>query len=175
MSADFEQGYPSEADIDIALAALGIEIIDTNDQNWRLQYKQTLWALLNSSSWATALGVWLPSTTTFNVFGGKYNFKGTAKTYTPGSATNPTDNDTTYIWLDPDNTIGSAIDGTGWPSTDHLKLAEIDVNSSGVITAVRDLRGQSLLAYTGENLMGSNVVCKNNQVVCKDNEVLIKT
>ncbi len=175
MGADFECGYPSEADIDVALAALGIEVIDSNDQNWRPQYKQTLWALLNSRSWTSPLGVYMPSTTTFNVFGGKYNWKGTVKTYTPGSAANPTNNDTTYIWLKPDNTIGSAVDVTGWPTTDHLKLAEIDVNSSGVITAVRDLRGEALFAYTGENLMASNVVCFDNQVVCYDNEVLIMT
>ena len=175
MGVDFSNGYPPEADIDTFLAAHGVEVIDVNDQNWLLQYKQTLWVLLNSRAWVAALGVIMPSTTTFNVIGGEYNWKGTVKTYTPGSAVNPTNNDTTYIWLNSDNTIGSAVDGTGWPTTEHLKLAEIDVNSSGVITAVRDLRGQALLTYTGENLMASNVVCKNNQVVCKNNEVVIKT
>ncbi len=168
-------GYPSEADINTILAAAGIETCTDNYANYNLEFKQLLFALLNFTDWAGALGAYMPSTTTVNVRGGKYVCKGTVKTYTPGSAVNPTDNDTTYIWMGPDNTISSAIDGTGWPSTDHIKLAEIDVNSSGVITAVRDLRGQAFLAFTGQNLLASNVICKNNQVVCKDNEVVIKT
>lgn len=168
-------GYPGEADINSELAAAGIETVTDNLCNYNLEFKQMLWALLNHADWAGAIGVWCPSSATFNVRGGRYTWKGTVKTYTPGSAVNPTDNDTTYIWLNGDNTISSAIDGTGWPATDHVKLAEIDVDSDGVITAVRDLRGQAFLGYTGQNLMASNVICANNQVVCKDNEVLIKT
>jgi hypothetical protein len=99
-----------------------------------------LWAILNRTSFAGALGIWLPSPATFNVRGGKYLYDSTVKTYIPGSAVNPTDNDTTYIWMNSDNTIGSAVDGTGWPATEHVKLAEIDVDAAGVITAVRDLR-----------------------------------
>jgi hypothetical protein len=140
-------GYPAESDIDTYLSVRGLELIPEYDANFIPEYKQAIWGLLNALDWATALGVYCPSTTTFNVRGGKYLFKGVVKTYTAGSAVNPTDNDTTYIWMKPDNTISSAIDGTGWPSTEHIKLAEIDVNSSGVITAVRDLRGQTFLNY----------------------------
>ncbi|KPL21784.1 MAG: hypothetical protein AMJ75_09365, partial [Phycisphaerae bacterium SM1_79] len=140
-------GYPAEADIDDFMSDRGIEIPTENNSNYYAEFKQFLWGIINALDWAGALGVYCASTTTFNVRGGKYLFKGTVKTYTPGSAVNPTDNDTTYIWLKPDNTIGSAIDGTGWPSTEHIKLAEIDVDSDGIITDVRDLRGQTFLNY----------------------------
>jgi hypothetical protein len=140
-------GYPAEADIDTFLSNRGLELIPEYDANFILEDKKKTWGILNALDWASALGVHCPSPTTFNVRRGKYLFKGVIKTYTPGSAVNPTDNDTTYIWMKPDNTIGSAIDGTGWPSTEHIKLAEIDVDSDGVITDVRDLRGQTFLNY----------------------------
>ena len=140
-------GYPAEADIDQYLGDRGIELIPEFDTNFIQEDKQRTWGILNALDWASVLGVYCPSPTTFNVRGGKYLFKGEIKTYTPGSAVDPTDNDTTYIWLKPDNSIGSAIDGTGWPSTEHIKLAEIDVDSDGKITAVRDLRGQTFLNY----------------------------
>ena len=140
-------GYPAEADIDSYFAARGLELITENNDNFIQEYKQYIYGILLALDWAAVLGVYCPSTTTFNVRGGKYLFNGTVKTYAPGAAVNPTDNDTTYIWIKSDNTIDSAIDGTGWPSTEHIKLAEIDVDSDGIITAVRDLRGQTFLNY----------------------------
>jgi len=140
-------GYPDEADIDTFLSDRGLELITENNSNFMLEYKQAIWGLLNALDWAAALGVYCPTTTTFNVRGGKYLFKGEVKTYTPGSAVDPTDNDTTYIWMEPDNTIDSGIDGDGWPTTEHIKLAEIDVDSDGIITDVRDLRGETFLNY----------------------------
>jgi hypothetical protein len=139
------QGYPAVAVIETALAARGIEMIPENNmEDLYSDLKRFYWAMLNAFDWASALGVWPASSTTFNVRAGKYHYKGEVKTYTPSTAINPTDNDTTYVWLEPDNTVGSAVDGTGWPTTEHVKLAEIDVDSGGVITAVRDLRGQTL-------------------------------
>ncbi len=126
-------GYPSEADIDTFLSDMGIELVTENNTNFYTEHKQFAWAVLNAINWAMGLGVWCPTTTTFNVREGKYLYGGEVKTYSPGSNVNPTDNDTTYIWLKPDNSIDSAIDGTGWPSTEHIKLAEIDVDSGGVI------------------------------------------
>lgn len=140
-------GYPAEADIDQFLSDRGLELVTENNPNFTLEFKQHLWGLLNTFDWAGALGVYCPSPTTFNVRGGKYLFAGEVKTYTPGDAVNPTDNDTTYIWLKPDNSIGSDIDGNGWPNTEHIKLAEIDVDSDGKITKIRDLRGQTFLNY----------------------------
>jgi hypothetical protein len=57
-----------------------------------------------------------------------------------------TDNDTTYIWLynvAGTATIGSAIDGTGWPAVPHRKLAEVTM-ASGVITSILDRRGEGV-------------------------------
>jgi len=142
------QGYPAEADIDTFLAARGVETVTENLANYVLEFKQLLWAMLMRLDWAGVLAVWCPTTTTFNVAGGKYLWKGTVRTYAPGSAINPTDNDTTYVWLKPDNSIGHDIDGNGWPATEHVKLAEIDVDSDGYITDVRDLRGQTFLSYS---------------------------
>jgi hypothetical protein len=167
-------GYPLEADIDTYLSDRGLELVTENNPNFIAEFKQFIWGLLNALDWAGALGVYCPSATTFNVRAGEYLYKGQIKTYTPGSDVNPTDNDTTYIWLTASNTIGSAIDGTGWPSSEHVKLAEIDVDASGNITEIRDLRGRTFLQYPGENLAAWNVVCKDNQVVCKNNEVVTK-
>jgi len=140
-------GYPTEADINDFLADRGLEILTENNENFLLELKQFLWGILNALDWTSALGVYCPTTTTFNVRAGKYLYKGTVKTYAPVSAVNPTDNDTTYVWLNSDNTIGSGIDGDGWPSTEHIKLAEIDINEDGIITAIRDLRGETFLNY----------------------------
>lgn len=167
-------GYPSGADIEDFLSNRGLESLTGNNPNFIVEWLQTLWGMLNAFDWAGVLGVYCPSPITFNVRGGKYLFKGMVKTYTPGSAINPTDNDTTYIWLNADNTIGSQIDGDGWPTTEHIKLAEIDVDSDGKITDVRDLRGQTFLQYIINNLTSENVVCKNNSVVCKNNEIVTK-
>ena len=143
-------GYPSVADIDDYLEGLGVELVTPHNPNFIDEFKQMIYGLLNAVNWTAALGVWLPSSTTFNVRGGRYLYKGTVKTYTPGGAVNPTDNDTTYIWLKPDNSIDSAIDGTGWPATEHIKLAEIVVDSEGVITDITDLRGQTFLNFASK-------------------------
>lgn len=137
-------GYPTEADIDAYLAARGLEIPTENNPDWVAEFKQYIWGLLNAIDWATVLGVYAASSTTFNVREGSYLYKGEVKTYSAGAAVDPTDNDTTYVWLLTDNSISSGIDGDGWPTAEHVKLAEIDVNSSGIITAIRDLRGKAL-------------------------------
>ena len=138
-------GYPSEADINAFLTARGLELVGENNASFLLEFKTFVYGILNAFDWAGALGVWLPSATTFNVRGGEYMYGGVIKTYTAGAAINPTDNDTTYVWMAADNTVGSDIDGDGWPAADHIKLAEIDVDGDGVITDIRDLRGQTFL------------------------------
>ena len=142
-------GYPTISEIEDALAARGIELMTPHDPNWYPEFQKAIWGLINALDWAMALGVFCPSAATFKVRGGKYIYKGTAKTYTPGDAVDPTDNDTTYIWMADDNTIGYAVDGTGWPIAEHIKLAEIDVDEAGIITAIRDLRGQSFMQFIG--------------------------
>lgn len=52
-----------------------------------------------------------------------------------------TDDDTTYVWAEISAgaiSISSAIDGTGWPSKPHVKLAEVTM-ASGVITSITQL------------------------------------
>jgi len=167
-------GYPAEADIGTYLEGLGLELVTFNNSNFYGEHKQFVWGLLNALGWVLPLGVHLPSPTTFNVRGGDYIYKGTVKTFAPGSAVDPTDSDTTYIWLTPANAVDSAIDGDGWPQSEHVKLAEIDVDADGVITDVRDLRGQSFLRIPKDYITAADVVCKNNEVVCKNNEVVTK-
>ena len=154
-------GYPTRALIEAYLADRGIEIVTESNNDFMEEYYQFLWGIINSLDFACALSVYPDSAAlkTFNVRSGSYNFNGTIKTYTAGSAVDPTDNDTTYVWMAADNTISSAIDGTGWPATEHIKLAEIDVDSDGVITAVRDLRGKAFLqaAWNVLNSGGASV------------------
>lgn len=141
-------GYPATAAITAMLATLGIEEITDNNTDFREEFLQLIYAMIQPVRWAMVLGVWLPSATTFNVIGGYYLYDGAEKEYVPGAAIDPTDNDTTYIWLKPDNSVGHGIDGNGWPVTEHVKLAEIDVDTDGVITAVRDLRGKTFMSFT---------------------------
>jgi len=166
-------GYPAEADLNTFFSDRGLELITENNNNFYLEYKKYLWGIINALDWAAVLGVYCPSATTFNVRGGSYLYKGTVKTYTPGSAVDPTDNDTTYIWLKPDNTIGSAVDGTGWPVTEHIKLAEIDVDSDGNITAVRDMRGKEFLRFATANEYAEKILCYDGEVVTYEDEVLV--
>lgn len=135
-----ELGYPDETVMNSVLEASGIEMPALGDMNYYLEEKQQLWRILMLLGCIRPLSVYATSATTFNVVGGRYDYNGTIKTYVPGEAVNPTDNDITYIWLNNDNSIGSGIDGDGWPVTEHIKLAEIDVDTDGVITDIRDMR-----------------------------------
>jgi hypothetical protein len=149
-------GYPTESDIEDFLAARGIELLTPHNPSFLAEFKQFAWGILNALDWVMALGVYCPSPATFNIRGGRYLFKDTVKTYTPGDSVDPTDNDTTYIWMADNNTVGSGIDGDGWPTTEHIKLAEIDTDEEGIITAIRDLRGETFLQKIG-NLTGIHV------------------
>lgn len=134
------RGYPAISDIVSDLEALGLEGVPLGETNFIEDYYRTLWGLVSSVRWAMTLGVYAATTTTFNVRSGSYMYDTTVKTYTAGAAINPADNDTTYVWMKSDNTIGYGVDGDGWPTTEHIKLAEIDVDSDGVITDIRDMR-----------------------------------
>lgn len=165
-------GYPAEADIDQFLGERGIELVTENNPNYIGEFKQMLYAILNRLDFAGALAVYCPSAATFNVAGGSYLYRGTVKTYSPGSAVDPTDNDTTYIWLTGANAVGSGIDGSGWPDAEHIKLAEIDVDSEGVITDVRDLRGRAFLDYAPADSILERIVTCEGDVVCYEGEVV---
>lgn len=136
------QGYPAEADIISFLSDIGIELVSENNANFMQEYRQAIWGILSAAHPALILSVYPASSSTFNVRGGRYIWDGAVKTFTPGAAIDPVDNDTTYVWMKSDNTIGYDIDGNGWPlaGTQHLKLAEIDVDADGNITDVREMR-----------------------------------
>lgn len=150
--ASMDYGYPTEADILTWLSSNGIEPIPEYANPFITDFRKFAYGILNSLRWAMSLGVYCPSVTTFNVRSGDYLFAGQVKTFAAGSAVDPTDSDTTYIWMKPDNTIGSGIDGDGWPATEHIKLAAIIVDGDGAITAVTDLRGQAFLNYAATAL-----------------------
>lgn len=166
------RGYPAEADIDTALSNAGLEIPTENNANFITEFKQFYWGILNSLSWAMALGVYAATATTVNVRGGKYLYKGTVKTYTPAAAIDPADNDTTYIWLTASNTVSSGTDAAGWPSSEHYKLAEVTTDSDGNITAITDLRGQNFLRIVRDFIEAADVVCFDGDVVCYEGEIV---
>jgi hypothetical protein len=147
VTADKEFGYPTNAAIIAKLRSLGLEWLKEGKQPWSEDAWEVLWSLVNFIEWAGSLGVYIAdaNATTFNVRGGSYCFGGQVKTYVPGDAIDPANNDVTYVWMEPDGTVDSGIDGDGWPATDHIKLAEVTVDSDGIITAVTDLRGQGFL------------------------------
>jgi len=151
---DLDFGYPSASDCVSFLAGLGIEIVKEYDPLHYEHKKQVVWGHVHAVGWAAALRVYAATATTFNVAGGKYNWRGTVKTYTAGANVDPTDDDTTYVWMKSDNSIDSGIDGDGWPSTVHEPLAEIDTDADGVITDIRDLRGESFLRYCNSDTQG---------------------
>lgn len=81
---------------------------------------------------------------------GRCVINGTARAYTEQdpAVDGLTDNDTTYIWAEDGGAglaqINSAIDGTGWPSTEHIPLAEVTM-SSGTIDSIVDRRFDQVL------------------------------
>ena len=163
-------GYPAEADIDTYLSARGLELVTLGNANYYAEQKQFVWGLVNMLDWAGALAVYAASATTFNVRGGQYVWKGTVKTYSPGSAVDPTDNDTTYVWLEGDNTIGYGVDGNGWPDCEHIKLGEITVDSDGDITAVTDRRGRAFMRLPQAE--AEDLVFCDNEIIAYENEAI---
>lgn len=165
-------GYPAEADIDQFLSDRGVELVTENNSNYYGEMKQMLFAILNRVDFAGALAVYCPATTTFNVAGGEYLYRGEVKTFAPGAAVNPTDNDTTYVWLTPANAVGSGIDGDGWPDTEHIKLAEIDVDSDGLITDVRDLRGRAFMDYAPVDSILERIATCDGEIIVYEGDVV---
>jgi len=172
---DMTYGYPALADINTYFAACGFELPVENNPNYFSDEKRKFWSIFNALGWARPLGVWCPTSTTFNVRSGDYLWDNEVKTFTAGSAVDPTDNDTTYIWIDGANAIGSGVDGDGWPACDHFKLAEIDVDSDGVITDIRDLRGRNFLfdPKTAVIKMTEMTLVFGGEVLTYNGEILI--
>jgi len=138
-------GYPSIDAIETYLAAQGVEVMALGEVNWLDSFRKCIYSIVKAVEPMLSLTVYAPTVSTINVRGGHYNYGGTAKEYTPGAAIDPADNDTTYVWLTATNTIASGIDGSGWPVTEHVPLAEVDVDASGNVTDIRNLLGKSII------------------------------
>ena len=157
------QGYPSESTITSHFATQGFEEITENLTDYMQEYRQSMWAMLKRTEGAGVLSCYAPTATTVNFVAGNYVWNGEEKTFSAPANINPTDNDTTYFWLDSANTVQSAVDGTGWPSTEHLKLAEVTVDSGGNITDITDRRtmvGKLFGSGASSGVTGGVLVCK---------------
>jgi hypothetical protein len=147
-----EFGYPALAALIDELRSMGIETIPEGMTPHSQARWEMIWGVVNACRWAMTLGIYIAdgSKTTFAVRGGWYTLDGTPTEYVPGEPIDPVDNDTTYVWLGADGQVGSGVDGDGWPVDPHIKLAEVDVDEDGVITAIRDLRGIAFLNFNIE-------------------------
>lgn len=157
------QGYPTVTVIDAYLTAQGIEDIAEHDTDWQTEWKQKLWRWLNRTETAGAVSVYAVSTTTINAVTGYYYWDGVEQTFTAATAIDPTDDDTTYVWLAGDGTLDSAIDATGWPDYEHIKLAEVTTDADGVIINIVDRR----------TMLGAPVPGAYTNVVCNDDGVIV--
>ena len=164
------QGYPALADIIAYLSSEGVEEVTENLADYLTEYRQMLWRLMSRVEGAAALNVYADTDSTFKVARGDYLWAGTAKTYGGSAQIDPTDDDITYVWMEGDNTVGSGIDGAGWPAEDHLKLAEITVGATGTITAIDDKR--PVVVGNSNDATYADIVCAGNEVVCADNNVV---
>lgn len=84
------------------------------------------------------------------VMPGRVAFDGTGYAYAGGDPAVDAlaNNDTTYVWAYLSGgvvTIASALDATGWPAYQHVKLAEVTM-TAGVISELVDRRGESLFS-----------------------------
>lgn len=88
------------------------------------------------------------STTHIRILPGRATIDGLPLAYSGGTidlAAN--NNDVTYIWAYINTgaiAITGAVDGTGWPATSHVKLAEVTL-LAGAITTIVDRRAESML------------------------------
>ena len=163
----FTQEYPTSTIIKAYLTAQGVEVVEENDDDFYTEWEQQMWQMLNRTETAGALSVYADVTTSIKVSSGRYYWGSDYRYYAGSAAINPTDNDTTYVWMTDANTVSSATDATGWPATPHIKLAEVTAAvTTGIITNIVDRRPMLIgNAYP-------SIVCVDNAVVCVDNEVV---
>lgn len=126
---------------------VGFEYLTLQALNWGPQFLRALDLLSKASFGALrvvpiagnpdAVGV-LPGESYLGTYAGN--------TSAAGAVDGLADDDVTYIWLHNAGSpqVGSAIDATGWPAYDHIRLAEV-TRAGGVITAIKDLRARPAL------------------------------
>lgn len=88
---------------------------------------------------------------------GRFQLRGVVLAYAGGSIDlTAYNNDTAYVWLENSGggvaAINKAADGTGWPATAHIKLAEVTL-ASGAITTIVDRRIDQI-GTDGTELLG---------------------
>ncbi len=159
------RNYPTESNIQTEFTQQGVEEPAENLYEHLDDMRRFQWDFLKRTEGAAALGVYMVPTsdTTYKVRAGYYRWGGEIKLYAGSTAQDPTNNDTTYVWIVAAGTIDSAIDGTGWPSADHIKLAQVVVDSSGNITDIVDMRTpiqgmqyDGILTHNGEVLVNED-------------------
>ena len=137
----FVQGYPTVAACETYISDAHVESVEENNYDYWNQWLQMHWRMLNMHESASALNVYADTTTTYKIAAGKYYYGGEYSDFAGSAAFNPTDNDTTYVWMEPGNVISDALVGAGWPTDkEHVKLAEVAVGATGLITGIVDRR-----------------------------------
>lgn len=141
--------------------AAALELSGTTDADTGVQYPER-----SLNNWAAAFFRWVAQTikafATANHFrihevdgnpdavgirGGRTKCAGVLATYatTETLIDSLADNDTTYIYLYVDGSgttqISSSLDAVGWPTSAHLRLAEVTM-AAGAITAILDRRAE---------------------------------
>ncbi len=136
------RSFPTEATIVTFLKAQGIEEPTENTYEWLADWRRAYWdSLIRTMPSATlAVSIDQDDNKLYNVLGGYYSWNGEIKLFVADTDNDPADNDTHFVFLQPDNTVSSATDGAGWPTTEHMKLAEVVVASDGFITNIVDRR-----------------------------------
>ena len=147
-----KQKTSSEIDalIDVPHAKTGVLVVERGTQLFDVPINNAL--LLASEASAGWLQVHADDSanTTARVMAGRAPVNGVTLIYAGGTIDLAAyNNDVAYVWLQ-DNGSGSAqisaaADGTGWPSGNHVKLAEVTL-ASGTITSILDRRSETFLA-----------------------------
>lgn len=129
-------------------ARSGVRYPAQGERSWHEWLVGALWHLDLAGAGSMQVREDDANATTVRIMAGRYRIHGTVLAYAGGAVDLAAhNNDTAYVWAY--NSSGSAAilfgaDGSGWPGTAHLKLAEVTL-SAGAITAIVDRRLDGLL------------------------------
>ena len=150
------QFYPASAAITSYFAANGVEVIDEGATDFVDDFNHLIWNVVKQTEAARALTVYGVSANAINVVGDDYGWRGETKAYSPGAAIDLSSgfaDATVLVWMRADNTVGHGDASDGWPSEDHIKLAEVDVDSSNEISDIRDCRMMVGLQWSPDEIV----------------------
>ena len=123
---------------------------DTSDPKINVQENRNLQRLLNGLGRVLQGSVWAENTAlNVGAFPLYYSIGGVAKYFEGATGVAVPDDDTSFAYLDTDQTLKVVTDAVGWPgdATSYIPLAEV-VAASGAITSVKDLRFRGLNMVT---------------------------